>query len=141
MSRIKYTPPMGTPIFSEVFTVTNDFLTGNNTYVLPGTQLISSVGNMAILPISTIFCNSTNGRISDLQFGTTTIQLSESFIVNAGESFNAIYYNLLGGAPPYGVWNSLSEAYQLYWSGYNGTSGNLKGIFYYGKLPLTIFQP
>lgn len=133
--------PTGTPIFSEVFTITNNFLIANNTFVLPGTQLINSIGNVAILPISTIFCNSTNGRLTDLQFGTTTIQLSEAFTVNSGESFNAVYYNLTGGAPPYGVWNNLNEAYQVYWSGYNGTSGDLKGIFYYGKLPLATFQP
>ncbi len=140
MSRIKYSPPNGTPIFSEVFSISAAYLQGNNTYVLPGTQLINTIGNIAMLPIATIFCNDTDGTINDLQFGASTNRLSDIFTVDGGRRFNAVYYNINGTTAPYDVWFNLNEAYNVSWNGFTGGSGNLTGIFYYGKMPLSTFQ-
>lgn len=139
MSRIKYMPPTGTPIFSEAFQISAAYMQGNNTYTLPGTQLINNIGTVAMFPISTIFFNNTDGTISDLQFGATTNKLSDIFTVDGGRVFNAVYYNINGSTAPYDVWFNLNEAYSVSWSAFTGATGSLTGIFYYGKSPLSYF--
>ena len=141
MSRIKYIAPAGTPIFSEVFSIPASYIQGNNSYILPGTQQINAIGNIAMLPIATIFFNNTDGSIDSLQFGTNSNKLSDFFTLDGGRAINAVYYNINGTTAPYDVWFTLSDFYTVYWSGFNGGSGNLNGIFYYGKMPLALFGP
>jgi len=140
MSRIKYSPPNGTPIFSEVFRIPASYLQGNNSYVLPGTQLISTIGTIAMLPITTIFFNNTDGSLDSLQFGTISNKLSDFFTLAGTRAINAVYYNINGSTAPYDEWFNLADAYQVSWSNFNGGSGDLNGVFFYSKMTLSLFQ-
>ena len=140
MSRIKYLAPAGTPIFSEVFSISAAYIQGNNSYILPGTQQINAIGNIAMLPIATIFFNNTDGSLDSLQFGTISNKLSDFFTLDGGRAVNTVYYNINGSTAPYDEWFNLADAYQVSWNSFTGGSGDLNGVFYYSKMPLSLFQ-
>lgn len=139
MSRIKYIAPLGVPIQSEYFSITANYIQGNNSYILPGTLALSG-GALAIIPISVIFSNWTDGTIQRISFGTSGNFLTEEMDIDGNRVMAPAFYNLGASAPPYDVWGSLDLYFQVNWTGFTGGGGFLNGVFYYTLLPLNQFQ-
>lgn len=140
MSKIKYTPPPGVPIQSEYFSIPASFIQGNNTYILPGTQLLGG-GTLAIIPLNVIFSNWTDGTIQQLNFGSSSNFLTEPFDLDGFRVIAPAFYTITGiNTIPYDTWSSLDSYFQVNWNGTTSGAGFLNGIFYYTLLPLNKFQ-